>query len=172
MEGPRLFYPGPPTLVRPWFYLEVCTVRVARAVVLLLDRAATATLTSLRQTHTLLTADCNGVEPLCASYQPSAISLRLLLIARYTVGQYLCNPLSKVVLFAANAPPATPNDMVSANISATTNNVMRLRIWFPLSHPLTYRSASHRNIRSLRPVGTPPLPLPHSKRKPAVLCGE
>jgi hypothetical protein len=54
MEGPRLFYPGPPTLVRPWFYLEVCTVRVARAVVLLLDRAATATLTSLRQTHTLL----------------------------------------------------------------------------------------------------------------------
>jgi len=37
-------------------------------------------------------------------------------------------PLLKVVLFAANAPPATPKDMVSASMSAVINNVMRLRI--------------------------------------------
>ena len=43
-------------------------------------------------------------------------------------------PLLKVVVFAANAPPATPNDMLRASMSAVINNAIR---FFIFSHPLS-----------------------------------
>jgi hypothetical protein len=40
-------------------------------------------------------------------------------------------PLLKVVVFAANAPPAAPKDMLSANTTAVINNAMRFLIFSP-----------------------------------------
>jgi hypothetical protein len=41
---------------------------------------------------------------------------------------YGAGAFSKVCVFAANAPPATPTDIVSAHISAANNNVVRFLI--------------------------------------------
>jgi len=55
-------------------------------------------------------------------------------------------PFEKVVVFAAKAAPAPPNDIVSANTAATINKVMRLRIRVSLLPSSLVRASSAKGL--------------------------